>query len=341
MVVYDGHAVHGGEEIGVLDLLGPVRVHDDEEAAPVGREHGLLGRYEGVLILGLGLQALYEQLARVLLRVYDYLAYLALLAGYAADGGVRADGVEVGVLVAHDEDARGIRHQLGEGVRHDAALDLRARLDLAAAPAEELEGEAVLYDRLVAAAGEGHLRREGGELPVLAEALAVAAYAEGERRVYARGARDRVRALEYGELVLAHLLQMPLLEDDDVPVAVVAADYGVAALAVLVDDVLDGVAQVVLHAVGLAAHELVVVVYEQQRDDGAALLVLYAHVVVLRDVDPVGYAHEAVARALVVLAGADDVTVYLVLAPIYGEQARALGLALEEPLGGELGHQRV
>ena len=88
-------------------------------------------------------------------------------------------------------------------------------------------------------------------------------------------------------------------------------------------------------------HQLVVVVYDDGGDDGAGVLILDADVVVLRDVHPVGYAHVAVAGLGVLLGGADDVAVDLVLAAAHGEQAGVLGLALEQPLAGEVGHQLI
>ena len=138
-----------------------------------------------------------------------------------------------------------------------------------------------------------------------------------------------------------HGRQPALLEYEDVPVPVVASQETVLAVAPLGDTVLHGVAQVVLYAVRVVFHQLVVVVYDDGGDDGAGLLVFDADVVVLRDVHPVGYAHIAVAWLGALLRGADDVAVYLILAPAHGQQAGVLGLALQEPLAGEGGHQLV
>ena len=103
VVVNDGDAVAGVKQILVLHLLRAVRVHHDQQTAPVGLEHGLLRGNEGVFVLRLVLQPFYEQLRAVLDGVYDYAAKLALFAGYAADCHGGAHGVEVGKLVAHDE----------------------------------------------------------------------------------------------------------------------------------------------------------------------------------------------------------------------------------------------
>ena len=85
----------------------------------------------------------------------------------------RADGVEVGVLMAHDKDLTGIGDQLAEGVGHHAGLDLCARFDLRAAPAEKFKVELVFHDRLIAAARERHILGERGEGIVLVIARAV------------------------------------------------------------------------------------------------------------------------------------------------------------------------
>ena len=60
MVVDDRHPVAGGQQIRVLDPLGPVGVHDHQQGAPVGDHHGLLGAEKGVLVLLLLPQALHQ-----------------------------------------------------------------------------------------------------------------------------------------------------------------------------------------------------------------------------------------------------------------------------------------
>lgn len=161
-----------------------------------------------------------------------------------------ADTVKVGEFMTHDQYLRRIAHELGESVRHDAGLDLGALFDLAAAAAEELEAEPVLDDRLIAAARERKLYGDGRILQRLRERGCIHAEAEAYRSVDAGRAFDLVHLLNDGEFLRLQLLKAAALKQDKIAVALVAADDGLVVIAPLVELVLDGVADVVLDAVG-------------------------------------------------------------------------------------------
>ena len=294
------------------------------------------------MILRLAAHHLDERAGIVLVEVDDDVRLYAQQSRQRAHAHRAADAVEVGKFMTHDQHLRRIAHKLGEGVRHDAGLDLRALLDLIAAAAEELEAEPVFDDRLIAAARERKLYGDGCVLQRLRERGRVHAEAEAYRGVDAGRAFDLMHLLNDGEFLRLQLLKAAALEHDEVSVALVAADDGLVILAPLVELVLDGVADIVFDAVGLVLDQLVHIVDDQHAGDGAGVFVLHADVVVLGHVHPVGDAHEG---AVVPVLGADDVAVYLVLAAVHGQQARILGLTLKQPLAvefrHEVGHARV
>ena len=236
--------------------------------------------------------------------------------------------------MAHDIDLGRVLNELAERIGHDAGLDLRAPLDLAAAAAEELERDAVFHHGLIAAARERHLGTEDGKVIVFIQAVAVASDADADGRADAARICDCVHAVEQGrELVLAQLIEVPLFKHVQIPVAVVAAEEAALALAPLQELVLNGVAQLVALAVGQAADELVVVINDDDGDDRAGRVILQTDLFIIRDIDPVGDAHVA---GGIVGVRAHEVAVDLVLTALILQQLRALGIALEQPAAGKL-----
>ena len=135
-----------------------------------------------------------------------------------------------------------------------------------------------------------------------------------------------------GDLELAGLepLKVAPLHQDDVPVTVIAAQDAVKGRAPLTELVLHRVTYIVLYTLRLVLGKLFKVIDDDDTSDRAAVLILDADVVIVRDVHPVGYAHE---RALfLILIGTDDVAVQLILPAAYLKQCRVPGLALKQPL---------
>ena len=334
MVVDDRHAVAFFQQLRVLDLLGPVGVHDHEERPPVGKLPGLFGAYEGGLVGLLLLHALDQAAAGVMLQIHGDAAAHAVLPGDAADARRRADRVQIRKAVAHDQHLGGIAHQLGQGIGHDAGLDLGAFLHLQPAPAEELEAQAVLDHHLVAAAGERQLRRLVGKLQPLAEGVALLAEADADGGGDAVGALDLVHLLDDGEALLLHALQILLLEDREVAVSVVAAEDALAALAPLAQPLLRRVAQLVAHALGLVAAQLVQIVKDDDPGYRTALLETGADLVGVRYVHPVG---DPAVSVFVPLVAADQVAVQLVFPAADVQQRGILLPPLQQPFAGEAG----
>ena len=237
-------------------------------------------------------------------------------------------------LWPHDIDLGRVLNELAEGVGHDAGLDLCAPLDLSAAAAEKLERNAVFHHGLIAAARERHLGAEDGEIIAFIEAVTVAPDANANGRADAAGAGHAAHAVEQGrEFVLAQLVEMPLLEHVQIPVAVVAPEEAALPLAPLQELVLNGVAQLIALAVGQAADELVIVINDDDGDDRTGRIILQPDLFIIRDIDPVRDAHVA---GGIVRVRAHEVAVDLVLMALILQQLRTLGVALEQPAAGKL-----
>ena len=334
VVVDDRHAGAGFEQVAVFHLIRAVGVYHDEQRAAVGMQIRLLRRQERFAVLRHAQHPVTQLAGGRLVRIHDDAAGRAELARDAADAGGRAERVQIGEFMAHDVDLGRVLNELAEGVGHDAGLDLRAPLDLAAAAAEEFERDAVFHHGLVAAARERHLGAENGEIIAFIEAVAVAPDADADGGADAARAGHGVHAVEQGcELVLAQLVKMPLLEHVQIPVTVVAAEEAALALAPLQELVLNGVAQLVALAVGQAADELIVVIDDDDGDNRARSVILQPDLFIIRDIDPVGDAHVA---GGIVRIRAHEVAVDLILMALILQQLRALGIALEQPAAGKL-----
>ncbi len=135
------------------------------------------------------------------------------------------------------------------------------------------------------------------------------------------------------KLVLAQLVEVPLLEHVQIPVAVVAPEEAALPLAPLQELVLNGIAQLIALAVGQAADELVIVINNDHGDDRARGVILQPDLFIIRDIDPIGDAHVA---GGIIRVRAHEVTVDLVLMALILQQLRALGVALEQPAAGKL-----
>ena len=230
----------------------------------------------------------------------------------------------------HDQHARGVAHQLSQGVGHDAGLDLRALFDLETAAAEEFKVQPVLDDHLIAAAGQREVHRHIRKLQALGQGRGVLSQTDADRGADPVGALHLVHLLRDGELVPLHLFQILLLEHDQIAVAVVAAQDRVVAAAPVVQQILHRVADLVLDALVVVAAHLVEIVNDDDRRDGTGVLVAQADIVVLGDVDPIGDAHEG--RIFGRAFRTDQVAVQLVLSPAQLHETGILALSLHQPL---------
>ena len=99
VVVDDGNTGDGLQQLARLDLIGPVRVDDDEQTARVGLDKRVLSGNENVLIVLILPQLGNEAPGHVVLEVDDDVRGLAALAAEAPDAGRRAERVQIGHAV--------------------------------------------------------------------------------------------------------------------------------------------------------------------------------------------------------------------------------------------------
>ena len=118
MVVNDGNMVARLQKPKILDLLGAIRIHNDEKRLAVGNEQSLLRAYEHVFVLGAAAKELNERLCRAFLCVRDYVRLLAVFAGKAAHADSAADAVHIAEFMTHDEHARGVLYKRLERICH-------------------------------------------------------------------------------------------------------------------------------------------------------------------------------------------------------------------------------
>ena len=105
VVVDDGNTGNGFQQRARLDLIGPVRVDDDEQTARVRLDKRVLPGEEDILIVARCLAARRSGSAgRLFLQVDHDVRGLPALAAQAPDADRRAERVQVCHPVPHDED---------------------------------------------------------------------------------------------------------------------------------------------------------------------------------------------------------------------------------------------
>ena len=337
-MIDDRHAVAGVEQLLRLHEVGAVGVHHHEQRAGLCLDEGVAAADEGVLILRQRGKALEDRAGGIVVHVNDDLRLLAALARDAAHARRRADGVEVGVLMAHDKDLTGIGDQLAEGVGHHAGLDLRALFGGLRLAAVELKIEAVAHDDLIAAARERHLDGQARVLEKRLVIVRVLADADGERRGDAVLGDNGAHRVEHAELALEQRIVMLFRQQQQIAVAVVLAQKPLRARHPRADLFVDLREHRRARRLGAGLHQLLVVIEHEHGHDGAVLLALFPELVLLGHVHPIGQreksARTAAATRMRETAEHAEVPV------VDDDRFRALALSLQQPLGGEAG-QRI
>ena len=227
VMVDDHHPGPGGEKLGDLGLLRAAGVHHHHQGILPREGLGLLGGDEDVFVQGRGGQGSGLGLGGVGGGGPDDPHGDPLLPGDGAHPGRGPQHVQVGELVAHDDDLAGAGQQLREGGGHDPALDLGAALGLLGPAADEEEVLAVFQHHLVAAPAQGHVQGQGGELLELPGVPGVPAYPHGEGGGHAVGAHDGPDLVQEGELPADEVLEpaglqktevvLPAVPEEDAP----------------------------------------------------------------------------------------------------------------------------
>ena len=284
VVVDDADLGDGFEQRLTLHLIGTVGIHHDENAAVVRHEQGILPGNECFPVLRLCLN-LGDQLGRgVFLRIDNNAELLTLFPAQAAHAHSGAHGVQIGILVSHDEHMAALADQLHQRVGGDPGANLAAVIRLPVPSAVEAEIEAVLHHRLIAAPAQGHFNAEGSEIVALLKIPAVHAKADGDGRGQASGIGDLVDAFQQGKLAVHCPLQVPLFKNEQEAVSFQLPQQPVVALRPLGD----GVVELGIH-IGNGAFrqvfcQFLIVVNEDNGDHRAGADILVPNLVQLRQV---------------------------------------------------------
>ena len=339
VVVDDRHAVARVEQLLGFDKVGTVGVHHDEQRARLGGDERVVAGDKGVLVFRKSRKLTEQRLCDVVLHVDDDLRLFAALARDAADAGRCADHIHVRVRVAHDEDLACVGNELAEGVGHHAGFDLRALFGGLGLAAVEFKVKAVAHDDLVAAARERHFDREHGVLIERFVVIHVLAHADRERCGDAVLSDDASHRVEHGEFTLKQLLILLLGRDEHVAVTIEFAQQAVRILEPCADLFVDGGEHRAARRLAASLHQLFVVVDHDDRDDGAAALVLLAQRVLLGHVRPVRCGKKALSAAAG--GGMAQIAEHAEVAPAHHHRVRAFTLALEQPVCRKIGENIV
>ena len=204
--------------------------------------------------------------------------------------------------------------------------------------AEEGEIVAVLDDRLIAAAGERHFDRQGGEIVILAEIHAVLADADGDGGSNAGGVGHLAHRFEQGELVLRHARQLLRLKQQQEAVALQPPQKPAVFIRPLADAGVDLRVQTGDRRVGQVVGQLVIVVHQDDGEHRTRADVLVAHLKQLRQILQIDHAHND-ARLGVPLGQnrARDAEAAVAVAQLAGHRV----LAGQEPLHRKAGQNFV
>ena len=286
MVVNDRNAVHGFQQLPALHLIRAIRIHHDQQTLGIRQNQRVLAGQKDVLISGI-LPKQLQQLRRGAGCLIDH--DVRLLAQAAAEGrhaAGRADGIRIGIAVAHQEDATRLLDQRGQGGGHHAGLDLAAPLGLHRPTAVEGEVILILDDRLIAAARERHFQRKGCVIVVFLKALAVLAHAEGEGGGDAAGIGNLAGTLKQGEFALRDPVKLLALKDEQEAVALQLPQKAADLPGPCADALIQGRVEIGDFGVRQVVGQLVEIVDQNDGNDRAGADVFIPRLQKLRTVHP-------------------------------------------------------
>ena len=203
------------------------------------------------------------------LQINGDLRGFAALAAQAADADRRAQRVQVCHLVPHDEDLARLGDELRKRACNDSRFDSGATFGFLGSAAVEGEIVAVLDHSLIAAAGERHLDGKVGKRVVFFKRASVLADAKRNGCIDARGICHGADGVENRELALLKSGKGLALEQKQIPVALDLAAERMQTRDPAGDGLVDLRVQLRDGRVRQIAHQLVIVIDENDRGDGA------------------------------------------------------------------------
>ena len=169
----------------------------------------------------------------------------------------------------HDEDLARLRNQFGQGTCDDSRFDSGATFGFLGSAAVEGEIVAVLDHSLIAAARKRHFNGQIGKRIVFLERASVLADAKRNGCIDARGICHGADGVENRELALLKPGKVLALEQKQIPVALDLAAERMQTRDPAGDGLVDLRVQLRDGRVRQIAHQLVIVIDENDRGDGA------------------------------------------------------------------------
>ena len=114
VVVNDGDAADGFQQLQRLHLVGTVGVHHHQQTVTVGPEQRFLAGDKTVLVFRNLLELFNQAHRHIVLQIHHDIGMFALFAADTLHADRRADGIQIGVFMPHDEDGAGFADELCE-----------------------------------------------------------------------------------------------------------------------------------------------------------------------------------------------------------------------------------
>ena len=155
VVIYDNDLVRFFEKLGTLGEIWLMSVDDNEQGVVGNYKFSLFGAYQ-VFAQACLLRPLYKRKSERCVFVYDDIDGLFQASDYTHNAHRRAESVEVGVSVTHDDDVFTSGYKLGERGGDNSCSDLVRALKTRRNAAEEGIILAVFYGDLISASALRH-----------------------------------------------------------------------------------------------------------------------------------------------------------------------------------------
>ena len=263
-MVDDPHVLAVFVDLGCFDKVRGMYIHDNQQGIRLHILQRCLRLHKG------GIKALLQQTRVQLLdhvgtAVEDNLDRLAHLLDWMIQTDCRAQTVQIGKTVTHNQHIRAGIEQLHQSRCHDSGLDLGALLNSLRNTAVEFVAVLVFDRCLVAASSQRHIQRLTGKLFCLQKALCIPAYADGKGRGHPAVGVDFSHGIQDGETFLDNAAHIPLLKGNKEAVLLQLFNHAVVVFDITFNLVFDLAHNLRAFIFTRALQQLLVVVDE---DDG-------------------------------------------------------------------------
>ena len=331
------HAVTGSQETRIFNLFRPVGINYHKQGSRIRHDHGVMRAEEAVTVIRFLFNQIQQRFRRVVVLIQNHVGLRPEFPGETADADIGAKCIQIGKLVAHDKDLGRIPDQFRKCIRHHAGLDFRSALNLQAAASEELKADPVFDDRLISSAGKRKFGSDIRKLKALLQCGCVFPEPDTD------AGRDPGRILhlmqlfEDGEFIGAHTLQILLLKNDKIAVAVIAAQDPVILFAPVMKMVFHRIPKIILDALRIVPDQLIQVIDHDDSGYRAGVFIENAGVLIIRDIQPVCDAHYRI--GFFFFFRTDEIAVKLILSSLDLGKDRIQRFPFHQPFPGKIRDQ--